>query len=253
MIDTYPQIITNLFIFALAGWIISLKSKNVTHVDSMWSLFFVLTYFTALSQVDSFTDRNIAVLLLLVLWALRLTTHLSIRNFGKPEDIRYKNIRGNNEPNFNLKSLYIIFLFQAVLALIVSLPLVASVFSLSPYGNFDKLGLAMVIVGILIEFVADRQLKRFVKSDDKGVLNKGLWRYSRHPNYFGEWLVWLGFYFISVSAGYLITIVSPILMTILLIKISGVGLMEGTITERRPDYKEYIRKTSSFIPWFPRK
>jgi steroid 5-alpha reductase family enzyme len=133
MIDTYPQIITNLFIFALAGWIISLKSKNVTHVDSMWSLFFVLTYFTALSQVDSFTDRNIAVLLLLVLWALRLTTHLSIRNFGKPEDIRYKNIRDNNEPNFNLKSLYIIFLFQAVLALIVSLPLVASVFSLSPY------------------------------------------------------------------------------------------------------------------------
>jgi len=111
----------------------------------------------------------------------------------------------------------------------------------------------MVIVGILIEFIADRQLKRFVKSDDKGVLNKGLWRYSRHPNYFGEWLVWLGFYFISVSAGYLITIVSPILMTILLIKISGVGLMEGTITERRPDYKEYIRKTSSFIPWFPRK
>ena len=253
MIDFYPQIIINLFIFALVGWVISLKIKNVTHVDSMWSLFFLIAYLTAFYQVDAHTDRSIGVLLLLTLWALRLAGHLSIRNYGISEDIRYKNIRDNNEPYFSLKSLYIIFLFQALLALIISLPLIASVYSLSPYGIFDKIGLAIILIGLLIETIADLQLNKFVKADSKGVLNKGLWRYSRHPNYFGECMIWWGFYLVSISSGYLITIISPILMTILLVRVSGVRLMEGTIKKRRPKYDAYVKITPSFIPWFPKK
>tara|TARA_B110000261_G_C12995777_1_gene322156 strand:+ start:69 stop:830 length:762 start_codon:yes stop_codon:yes gene_type:complete len=252
MIDIYINIAGNLFIFAIFGWAVSLITKNVTHVDSMWSIFFVIAYITAMQEMRILSYQNIAVLFLVMIWSARLTAYLSIRNFGSKEDIRYQEIRSNNEPNFKFKSLYIIFIFQAVLAMIISLPLIALATSSHPYGMLDMVGLGIVIFGILYETVADYQLKQFVKGNHRGVLDTGLWRYSRHPNYFGEFLVWWGFYIISFGSGHLIAIFSPILMTWLLLKFSGIGRMESTISGRRPGYKIYAQQTSSFIPW-PRK
>ena len=253
MVDLYTSIATNLFIFGFFGWLISLRTNNVTHVDSMWSFFFVIAYITVLVITECLTSRNIAVLMVVLFWATRLTTHLSIRNFGHSEDIRYQNIRKNNAPYFKFKSLYIIFIFQAALALIISMPLVSIGADSSPYDNYDKLGLMIMVVGISIEVIADMQLKQFVRNNPKKVLNAGLWRYSRHPNYFGECLVWWGIYIISMNSGSFFLLISHILMTLLLLKISGVALMENTITKRRPEYVDYIKKTSSFIPWPPKK
>jgi len=253
MISIYLPILTNLIIFALAGWVVSLATKNVTHVDSMWSIFFVLAMATGMFQLSTITDKHLAIMIVLLIWASRLSIYLTLRNWGQPEDIRYQHIRENNSPGFHIKSLYIIFLLQALLAAIIVLPLISSLLNTQPYNSIDIIGLGIVLFGILFQTIADIQLKHFLSKDkDKGILDKGLWKYSRHPNYFGECLIWWGFYIASQGSGPWFTILSPILMTVLLLKVSGVGLMEQTITSRRPGYTEYIKKTSSFIPWPPK-
>lgn len=253
MVAIYLPILTNLVIFALAGWVLSLATKNVTHVDSMWSLFFVLALVTAMSQTSIITERHIAIMIALFIWASRLSVYLTLRNWGQPEDIRYQNIRKNNAPGFNIKSIYIIFLFQALLASIIVLPLIGSLENSRAYNLIDKVGLGIVLFGVFFQSIADIQLRRFLRHNkNKGVLRTGLWKYSRHPNYFGEFLVWWGFYLVSLDGGPWFFIISPLLMTLLLLKISGVGLMEQTITNRRPGYNQYIQNTSSFIPWPPK-
>ncbi|MAS00401.1 MAG: hypothetical protein CMH24_03455 [Nitrosomonadales bacterium] len=252
MIDIYLITLTNLIIFATFGWILSLKTNNVTHVDSMWSIFFIIAIITSVSSIEALSYRHEALILIVFLWATRLSAFLTKRNWGKKEDIRYQNIRKNNQPHFKYKSLYLIFYFQAILASIIALPLIASISDPRAYSFIDKVALAIIIFGLLIEIIADFQLSKFLKKDTFGVMDKGLWRYSRHPNYFGEFVVWWGFFIFSFGSGSWVTIFSPILMTILLLKISGVGLMEQTISKRRPDYEKYIKKTSSFILWPPK-
>jgi len=187
------------------------------------------------------------------IWAIRLTTHLTIRNWGKPEDSRYQVIRNNNEPYFKYKSIYIIFGLQAIWAAIISAPLIASFIDVRPYSFLDKIGLLIVLFGITYETIADKQLKKFLSKKSNKVMDQGLWHYSRHPNYFGEFLVWWGFYLISIGSGYWFTIISPILMSILLLKVSGAELLESTIVNRRPGYKNYIKNTSAFFPWPSKK
>ena len=253
MLEIYPAIALNLVIFALLGWLYSLFTNKVTHVDSMWSLFFLVAYLTGLCYLDEISNVQLATLVALVIWSLRLSIHLTIRNWAKVEYIRYQHIRANNEPFFKWKSSYIIFLFQALLALLIALPLVSISQQAISYDVFTKIGLALFAVGFLIELLADRQLQTFLKSNKThGVLNTGLWRYSRHPNYFGVCLILWGFYIIAMPSSSIFILISPILMTILLVKISGADLMESTITERRPGYKAYVNSTSKFIPWPPK-
>jgi len=254
MIEIYIPVLIGLILFAILGWLASLVTKNVTHVDSMWSLFFVITIIITASQVPELTDRHIAFMAALLLWASRLCIFLTIRNWGQPEDVRYRNIRANNQPNFHLKSIYIIFLLQACMAAVIALPLVAILLDDRPFELQDKIALATILFGLVFQTIADLQLKNFLKKDTKmGVLNTGLWRYTRHPNYFGELLIWYGFFIAAVSNASWLIFLSPILMTILLLKVSGVGLMEQTISSRRPGYTNYIKNTSSFIPWPPKK
>ena len=220
MLEIYPAIALNLVIFALLGWLYSLFTNKVTHVDSMWSLFFLVAYLTGLCYLDEISNVQLATLVALVIWSLRLSIHLTIRNWAKVEDIRYQHIRANNEPFFKWKSSYIIFLFQALLALLIALPLVSISQQAISYDVFTKIGLALFAVGFLIELLADRQLQTFLKSNKThSVLNTGLWRYSRHPNYFGECLIWWGFYIIAMPSSSIFILISPILMTILLVKI----------------------------------
>lgn len=257
MMDLIPEIylyaLYGIGIFALCGWLFSLATHHYSHVDCMWSLFFVITAFVSAIFFEVFSLRTILILLLVSLWALRLSIYIGWRNWGK-EDLRYAVIRQNNEPHFWLKSFYIVFAFQAVLAWIISYPLFAAIQSEAPFGLLDVVALNLVLIGLYWEIVADWQLARFkANPNNKGkVMNQGLWRYSRHPNYFGECLIWWGFYVFALASGAWWAIFSPILMAILLLKVSGVALLESTIVERRPDYVDYIAKTNAFIPGLPK-
>lgn len=237
-------------VFGFAGWLLSLLRKNVTHVDSMWSLFFVVLALTNYHYVSAITFRTLLVISLVTVWALRLCIYLTWRNWGPHEDHRYAEIRKNNEPLFWLKSIYIIFGLQTILAWVVGLSIFAAINTITPMNKLDLMALNLVLFGLVWETVADWQLSRFkANPDNKGkVLNTGLWRYSRHPNYFGECCVWWGFYLFALAAGAWWAIISPVLMTILLLKVSGVSLLETTITERRPAYANYIKSTNAFFP-----
>lgn len=238
-------------LFALGGWLISLIRDNVTHVDSMWSLFIGISAYTYTLLFYELSPRTILVLILVTIWAVRLCAYLTWRNWNPHEDHRYAAIRKNNEPHFWFTSIYIIFGLQAVLAWIISMPLFGAIEAKSPLSVWDYLGALLVAVGFIWETLADWQLSAFkAKNGNKGkVLDTGLWRYSRHPNYFGEFCVWWGFYLIAIAGGAWWTIAGPILMSLLLFKVSGVALLEKNIGERRPAYAEYIKRTNAFFPW----
>jgi steroid 5-alpha reductase family enzyme len=241
--------------FGFAGWLISLYTHNVTLVDMMWGLFFLLgtTVYVYAAPEPGF--RGLMLLFLVGVWALRLSIYLGWRNRGWHEDRRYRAIRANNQPNFWLKSLVIVFGLQALLAWIVSLPLLGVALSAKPLGWLDYPGLLLWALGLLFESIADWQLAKFKSNPDTqdAVLDRGLWRYSRHPNYFGEFCVWWGFYMIALSAGAWWSFPVPLLMTLLLLKVSGVALLEKDIAGRRPAYAEYIRRTPAFFPWKPKQ
>jgi steroid 5-alpha reductase family enzyme len=188
------------------------------------------------------------------IWAIRLAGYITWRNWGEGEDHRYQAIRARNQPNFEWKSLYLVFVLQAVLAWIVSLSLLAAIASERPWGWLDTLGVAVAVFGIVFEAVGDAQLAAFkARPENRGqVMNLGLWHYTRHPNYFGEFCVWWGFYLMALSAGGWWAILSPLLMSVLLMKVSGVTLLEKDIGERRPAYRDYIARTNAFFPGMPR-
>ncbi len=243
-----------LLVVALIGWLISIPIRNVSIVDSLWSLMFLIAAGVYVASTGAAGPRAILVLILVAIWALRLSVYITWRNHGAGEDRRYQQIRANNEPGFVWKSLFIVFALQAGLAWLISLPLLAAVTSAAPIGTFDVLGVALWALGFMFEAGGDYQLSRF-KADpaNKGkVMDRGFWRFTRHPNYFGDFCVWWGFYLIAFSAGGWWTIVGPAVMSFLLLRVSGVALLEKDIGERRPQYRDYIRRTNAFFPG-PRK
>lgn len=233
------------------GW--SAVRKDVSIVDSLWSLMFLVVAVGYGVQVGITDARGWLVLAMVAVWSLRLSWYITRRNHGEGEDHRYQEIRKNNQPGFWWKSLYIVFGLQALLAWLVAMPLAVAVGSAAPLGLFDLLGVALWCIGLFFEVVGDAQLARF-KADESNrgkVMDSGLWRYTRHPNYFGEFTLWWGFYLIAVGAGGWWTIASPVIMSILLLRVSGVALLEKDIQERRPAYAEYIKRTNAFFPGPP--
>jgi steroid 5-alpha reductase family enzyme len=240
---------------AIVAWLISIAKNDVSIVDVLWAPMFLIVTLGYMATADSIGPRAAMVLVLVAVWALRLAGHIAWRNHGQPEDRRYRAIRRNNEPNFAVKSLYIVFGLQAFLAWFIALPLVVAVTAPNSLTPIDYVGTALFLVGFSFEAVGDWQLAHF-KSDPTNhgrVLNRGLWAYTRHPNYFGEFVIWWGFFLIAVSAGGWWTVTSPLLMTFLLLKVSGVAMLERDISERRPDYETYVRSTNAFFPGLPRR
>jgi len=242
-------------LLALAGWALSVRQRNAGVVDSLWSLFFLLGAGVYAVMTDAQGPRTLLLLALVALWASRLAVYLTWRNWGEPEDRRYQAIRARNEPGFAWKSLYLVFGLQALLAWVIAMPLFAALSSAKALGTLDLAGVALWIAGFAFEVIGDAQLARFkLETASRGrVLDSGLWRYTRHPNYFGEALLWWGYFLIAAAAGGAWTVFAPLLMTILLLKVSGVALLEKDIGERRPDYRAYIARTSAFIPWPPKE
>ncbi|NWG38545.1 MAG: DUF1295 domain-containing protein [Hydrogenophilaceae bacterium] len=235
-------------------WLISLPLKNASIVDSFWSIFFVAgaaSYYFLIPQPGG---RSVLIATLLLAWAVRLAAHITWRNRGQGEDRRYQAIRARNQPHYAIKSLVYVFCLQAVLAWIVALPLFGALSGQAPLGWLDALGILLWLAGFGFEAIGDWQLARFKANPANAgkVMDRGLWRYTRHPNYFGESLIWWGFWLIAASAGHAWTLVSPLLMTYMLLKISGVALLEKDLQARRPAYADYIRRTNAFVPGLPR-
>jgi steroid 5-alpha reductase family enzyme len=235
---------------AFATWLVSLWRRDVSIVDGMWPVFIGGAGILYAVLAPRPGPGAIAALAVLVFWAVRLCAHITVRNHGQPEDRRYQKIRANNQPRFELKSLYIVFGLQALLAWIVALPFMAITAHADQIGVLEVLGLILALFGAVFEAVADWQLERFKKDPgNRGrVLDTGLWRYSRHPNYFGECCVWWGFGLVALGTGAWWALASPLLMTVLLLKVSGVTLLESDMVERRPEYARYVRETNAFLP-----
>lgn len=242
-----------MLMIAVIFWAISVARKDVSIVDSLWSIFIVIAPTYLYFQYEDISQRSQLVLLLAWIWALRLSLYITIRHWGHEEDHRYQVIRQNNNPGFAVKSLYLIFIFQAVVAWVVALPLLLVFNTDSQLGWLDMFGVILWVTGMYFESVSDYQLWKFKRNpENRGkVLTTGLWKYTRHPNYFGEFLVWWGFFSFAISAGQPLAIVSPLLMTFLLLKFSGVAMLEKTM-KVRPGYEDYMKNTNAFIPGFAR-
>jgi steroid 5-alpha reductase family enzyme len=237
------------------AWLLATARRNAGLIDILWSIFFLLAAVVYIFATDGRGTRASLVLFLVAFWAVRLSVYLAARNWNAPEDRRYRAIRARNEPGFRWKSIYLVFGLQAAIAWILSAPLAGAIAASTPFGFLDVFGAFVVVFGIGFESIADAQLARFRAdpANGAGVMDGGLWRYTRHPNYFGEFCVSWGLYLPALAAGAWWTVFSPLAMTVLLLRISGVALLERDIAERRPAYRKYIECTNAFIPWLPHK
>ena len=239
-------------------WIWSVFIKNVSIVDIFWGLGFVVVNTFYVFMSGELNARKIVILTLVCIWGFRLAIYLAIRNIGKGEDFRYQEFRQNYGPKrYWWFSYFQTFLLQGILIMIISLPLLGINYNNSN-GNLqilDYLGIIIWLIGFTFETVGDFQLSNFKRdSKNKGkILHTGLWKYTRHPNYFGDSAVWWAYGIFSIAAGSYWQAIGAVIMTLLILKISGVSLLEKTLKETKPQYKEYIQKTSSFMPWFPKK
>ncbi|PQO33592.1 DUF1295 domain-containing protein [Blastopirellula marina] len=239
--------------FAL--WLISLWRKDASIVDLFWGLGFVVVAWVSTLCAASPGPLAWLTTLLVTIWGCRLAGYLAWRNLGHGEDKRYAEMRNKPDRNFALFSLVVVFGLQGTIMWNVSLPLQILPTLEGSFSAISALGLACWGIGLAFESLADYQLARFKAnaSDQHQVLDQGLWRYTRHPNYFGDFLVWWGFFLLVLSADSTAwwTAIGPALMTFCLLYFSGVAHLEKRIQTRRPEYADYIRRTSPFFPWPP--
>ena len=249
-----------LLILALVSalWVVSVALKNVSIVDLFWGMGFVIVNSYYFWQMGTQTPSQVLLLVLVSIWGLRLSVYLAWRNIGKGEDFRYQEFRRKyGEKNYWWISYFQVFLLQGVLMWIISLPLLAvNQFATSDSLSWlDYLGVVFWTIGFLFEAGGDYQLAKFKSNaTNKGkVLDTGFWRYTRHPNYFGDSAVWWGYGLLCLSTGHYGYVAGSVIMTLLIIKVSGVALLEKTLNDQKPEYVEYMRRTSSFLPWMPKK
>lgn len=247
-----------IIILMLAMWLLSLWLKDCGIVDIFWAPGFAITALCASFLSPPAGPRAAVLVGLVSLWAIRLGGHLFVRWSGHAdEDHRYAAMRRKHGPNWWWWSFIQVFLLQGTLMWIISLPLQMTVLTgPTPLNPLFYVGVVIALAGIVTEAVADWQLTTFRSNpanSDK-VMNRGIWGWSRHPNYFGDFTMWWGFFLIALSADFGLwwTIISPVFMSILLLRISGVTMLEHTIARRRPEYEHYIKTTSVFVPLPPK-
>lgn len=238
-------------------WVLSLRLQDASVADVCWGLGFVLLAWLYCLRSPALTPRSWLVAVLITLWGVRLSWHIFRRNHGSEEDPRYQAMRASHGPAFWWRSLFTVFWLQGAILWFVALPLLVAVQAAHPAALtvVDGLGVLLFAVGFSFEVVGDRQLRRFrADPSNRGqVLDSGLWRYTRHPNYFGDATLWWGLYaFAAATPNGWLTVLSPVLMTVLLMRVSGVTLLEQSLKASKPGYHAYIARTPVFFPWFPR-
>jgi len=246
----------------LTTWLISVAVKNAAIVDVVWGLGFVLVAWGVRLQVSGDTARQNLLVAMTTVWGLRLAAHLLWRNHVAPatskgEDYRYRAMRKRWGPRFWLISLVTVFTVQGALMFIVSLPVqLGQVRNTPSIGLLAWIGVAVWLIGLFFEVVGDAQLTRFRRDPASAgtVMNKGLWRYTRHPNYFGDACVWWGIALVAAETSLgRWGLIGALLMTVLLRRVSGVTLLEKSLVKRRAGYEEYVARTSAFVPRPPKR
>ena len=258
LLQVYGEAALAVFICLTVLWAVSVAIRDASIIDIFWGAGFVVCNWVSLAlYAGDISSRQWLVHALVTLWGLRLAIHLFIRNAGHGEDARYQRWRAAGGPNWWLKTWYRIYLFQGLIMMIVAAPvIVVNMPGAQPaLGWLDGLGLLVWLCGFTFEVVSDQQLIVFKRNPDNSgkVLDTGLWRYSLHPNYFGDALQWWGIWLVVAGApGGIYTFIGPALMTATFIFISN-GVLERALTRSRPDYKAHIERTSRFFPLPPRR
>ena len=238
-------------------WLLSLVKKNASIVDIYWGLGFVVVGWASAINADEVSVLGKVVLALVTVWGLRLSLYLGIRNHGKPEDFRYVAMRKHYGARFPIISLFTVFLLQGAIMMVVSLPVqIALSDAESSLSIVSYIGIAIFALGIFFEAVGDWQLARFKRDPQNAgqVMQTGLWKYTRHPNYSGDTCVWWGIGIVALGVNYgWIGLFGSLLMNFFLVRVSGVPMLERSMSKRRPGYDEYKRRTSSFVPRPPKK
>ncbi len=241
----------------LTTWIISVLIKNASIVDITWGFGFVVVAWTVRLTVEGDTARQNLLVALVTLWGLRLALYLAKRNLGHGEDFRYVLMRRKHGAKFPWVSLYTVFGLQGALMWAVSLPIqLGQADDGVSVGPVAVIGVVLWVIGFVFETVGDAQLARFKKDPANAgkVMDRGLWSLTRHPNYFGDAVQWWGIGLIAAEAGTAaIGLIGPVVMTVLLTRVSGVPMLEHSMAKRRPGYAEYVARTSAFVPRPPRK
>lgn len=238
-------------------WLLSLLLKDASIVDIFWGTGFVISAWVYFYLTPAgFEMRKWLIAILLTIWGLRLSGYLAWRNIGKGEDFRYAQWREQGGSRWWWQSFLRVFLLQGVIMWIVSAPLLGAQLASSPDRLIwlDYLGIAFWAVGLYFEAVGDWQLARFKANpaNNGKLLNTGLRRYTRHPNYFGDAMQWWGFFWIAAATGAWWAVFAPLLMNFLLYRVSGVAMLEKSLKDSKPGYRQYIQRTNAFVPWFPR-
>ncbi len=236
-------------------WLVSLRMRDASIVDIFWGLGFVAVAWCSYFSLEDQPEGRWLIPILVTVWGTRLSVYLAWRNHGKPEDYRYQAMRERNGAAFWWRSLITVFLLQGAVMWLVSLPIQLGLATPERPPTWQiAAGVALWTVGFLFETVGDLQLTRFkaVPANSGEVMDRGLWRYTRHPNYFGDFLVWWGLFFVSASISIWWTAISPIVMSVFLMRVSGVTLLEAGLNESKPGYAEYTGRTNAFFPWRPR-
>lgn len=247
-----------LAVLALAAlvWLVSLARRDASIADVAWGLGFVVLAWLYRDLGGAASFRAALVPVLVTIWGVRLAAHILVRGRGRGEDPRYAAMRRRWGARFPAVSLFTVFWLQAVVLWIVALPLLQVQTAAAPWSRLDGLGVALFAAGFAFEAVGDLQLLRF-RADPANagrVLDRGLWRYTRHPNYFGDAALWWGLGCLALATpGGVWTLAGPALMTFLLRRVSGVTLLEKGLRESRPGYRDYVARTNAFFPWRPRK
>ncbi|MCU0644240.1 MAG: DUF1295 domain-containing protein [bacterium] len=246
-----------IFLYLSLFYLIALSLKDNSIADIAWGMGFIVVAVLNLILSEQICWRQWIVTALVSIWGLRLALHIYLRSRGKPEDFRYAEMRKKWSDRASLKSFTHIFMFQGLILLMIAYPII--MVNANPRVGvtfFDLIGMLIWLAGFLVEAIADIQLQNFIrheKTPANPIMMRGLWQYSRHPNYFGEALVWWGIFFIvlSIPNGWL-AIFSPVMITFLLLKVSGVPLLEKKYQDN-PAYQEYASRTSRFVPWFSKR
>ena len=257
-LDTYLTALLAILGLMVLLWLLSLVVRNASIMDIFWGpgFMFVALVYILLSPEDNGGARRLLVAVLVGLWGLRLGLHIAHRNIGRAEDFRYVAWRDEHGAYWWWRSLFQVFVLQGILLWIISAPLLAGLRSpATALGSLDKVAIAIWGIGFIFEAGGDWQLMRFKRNpaNRNKVMDRGLWRFTRHPNYFGDALQWWALWLIAAADGAWWTIFSPLLMTFLLVRVSGVALLEQALENTKPQYRNYVRRTSAFLPWVPKR
>jgi steroid 5-alpha reductase family enzyme len=254
--DLYVQSIILVFIYMTLFFVVAQIKKNNSIVDMAWGIGFVMIAVYTLFIGGNYNPSSIIVTTLVCIWGIRLFYHILKRNLGKSEDFRYAAWRKEWGKWVVPRAFLQVFMLQGVIMLVIAYPIIMNnATTVASLGALEIIGLAIWIVGFIFEALGDKQLKDFIadKTNKGHIMKKGLWKYTRHPNYFGEATMWWGIFIISIpSSSGLMGIVSPIMITLMLLFVSGVPMLEKHYKDNK-EFQEYAKVTSIFVPWFPRK